>query len=1189
MSASSHPFCFLRRLAPSHPLDDCLPAFRHFRTSTYLCIGLLSGFFWLSLSVCTTVCASVRTPGLINDAAKPDASINQQDEKDISLLEAGKLVAKGIKGGEAHTYRLGLTAGQFLHAVIEQRGIDVVVTLLDPDGKPVIEVDSLNGRNGPEPVWAIAAASGAYHLQVRPVEKEARPGYYEARIEELRVASQEDKEYVAGQYAFIEAERLRAQGSAADLRKAIAKYEEALKFRQTLGDRRGEATTLTAIGLLYYSLGEKQKALEYFNQALPILRAVEDRASEATTLTAIGRVYDDLGEKRKALEYFNQALASNGAVGDRLGEATVLNNIGSVYHSLGEMQQALDYYNRALFSFRQVGDRASEATALNNLGSVYNAIGEKQKALDYYNAALKINVEVGDRRGVAEALSNIGSVYDDFGDKPRALEYYNQALQIRREIIDQRGEAATLNNIGVVYYSLGEKRKALEYFDQVLPLRKALRDFSGEAATYNNLGLVYNSIGEKQKALEYFNQALPLMRAIRDRGGEAKTLNNLGSVYISIGETQKALEYLKQALTILQRIMDRSGEAATLNNLGSAYHARGDSESALTCFNRALTLNQNAGDRAGEAITLNNLGLVYAALGDKQQALRYYDQALLLHRAVEDRGNEATTLNHIGLVYESLGDKQKALDYFNQTLPILHAVGDRSGEAATLVNLGAVYQSLGEHTKALGSYERAILKLESVRAAATIEEIKLGLSGQLATVYQKVILLLLSMGRHTEAFELTERARARTFLDQVGNVHTRQTTSSDPHLVQEERALATELARLRLQLLQSPANREIRTAIQNQIASIQARYEELLVRLKLSNPAYVSLQIVDTLKLPEVQQLLDKHTSLLSYYVTPEKTVAFVITRDSFQTVEFPVREADLREAINWFRTFTNVRESHPRSLRQLYDWLIAPIAPYIKTRMLGILPHGLLHYLPFAALTDGRRYLNQDYAVFYLPSASAIPFIRKEAQNVGSRLLAVGQNHAPNLPPLIYAEEEAATIARLYDTRALTGRAATKTSVLARAGQYNILHLAAHAELNVDNPLFSRIILAPDRNKDDSLTTYEIYDLDLHKTSMVVLSTSETQLGEQSQGDDFVSLTRAFMYAGASTVIASLWCTDDKATKVLMVSFYRHLKKRMSKATALRAAQLEVSARYPNPYYWAAFVLTGDPGPIFTNKKSKR
>ncbi|MGA9770630.1 MAG: CHAT domain-containing tetratricopeptide repeat protein [Blastocatellia bacterium] len=629
-------------------------------------------------------------------------------------LVEGKAVERTLSGGESHSYLITMVSGEYLHAVIDQRGIDVVVALYGPDGAKMTEVDGPDGAEGSEPLSWIAETTGVYHLEVRSLEKDAKAGKYEAKIDTLRQSVPEDVHRIRAERSDIEAWMLAAEGTAKSLEKAIARFTDSLTEWRAAGETGKVAQALLLVARINYSLGEKQKALDYFSQGLAILRQVGNRRSEATTLNNIGGIYDDLGEKRKALEYYSQALPIFQQVGDRSNEAAALNNIGSVYSALGEKQKALDNYNQALVIVRQMGDRGGQAAASSNIGLVYSSLGEKQKALEYYNQALTILRQVGDRHGQAATLNNIGSAYSDLGEKQQALEYYSQTLAILQQVGDRRSEATTLNNIGSVYSDLGEKQKALDYYNQALPIRRQMNDRDGEATTLNNIGSVYDALGEKQKALDHYNQTLLIVQQMGDRRREAGTLNNIGSVYTALGEKQKALGYYNQALPIFRKVGDRRGEATTLNNIGSVHDSLGEKQKALDHYNQALLIFQQVGDRRSQAAALNSLGSVYSDLGEKQKALDYFNQALPIRRQVGDRSGEAATLHNIGGIYDDLDEKQKALDHYNQVLPIRRQVGDRSGEAATLNNLGFVYSTLGEEEKALDNYNQALALVRQV-------------------------------------------------------------------------------------------------------------------------------------------------------------------------------------------------------------------------------------------------------------------------------------------------------------------------------------------------------------------------------------------------------------------------------------------------------------------------------------------
>ena len=469
---------------------------------------------------------------------------------------------------------------------------------------------------------------------------------------------------------------------------------------------------------------------------------------------------------------------------------------------------------------------------------------------------------------------------------------------------------------------------------------------------------------------------------------------------------------------------------------------------------------------------------------------------------------------------------------------------------------------------------------------------------------------------------MTERARARSFLDQLASNRLDPRQGADSELLAQEATLRGELARLDRRLQQErikpSGQRDVAVvrAVADQLTTSRRAYDDLLVQLKLSNPQYASLVSADPLPLAEVQKLLRPDVTLVSYFVTDEQALAFIIRRDSFEAVALPVTAEQLGEAVKAYRDYLAVLEgSEPPVLAQLSEWLIAPLKDKLITPLLGIAPHDMLHYLPFAALPtaslpdkenrtenqgENRRYLSDDTILFTLPSVSVLPYVAgrgevtsplpPDAAQSGSRatspLLAIAQPRAEGLPSLRFAEEEGRAIAALYGTQPLIGDAATEAAFRDRAPGSRLIHIAAHGQLNTVSPLFSRLILAPEAGDDGALEVHEIYGFDLTRADMVTLSACQTQLGSQSNGDDVVGLSRAFIYAGAPTVVASLWSVDDEATAALMKAFYTHLKDGMGKAQALAAAQSdlrrdEAHPQWAHPFYWAAFVLTGDPGEV--------
>ncbi len=1001
----------------------------------------------------------------------------------------------------------------------------------------------------------------------------------------------------------------------ADYQGALSTLEAVLAIRQEIGDRAGEAEALNDIGVVHYDLGQDEQAMDYYERALGIQQEIGDREGEGTTLANIAAFYASVGQYEQALDYCQRALGIQQEIGDREGEGATLHNIGAIYSSLGQYKEALDYYQRALAIQREIGDRRHEGTVLDRIGTVYGNLGQNEEALDCHQQALAIQQEIGDRAGEGRALNAIGAVYRSLGRYDHALDYHQRSLAIRQEIGDRAGEGATLQNTGVVYWLLGQYERALDYHQRALAIQQEIEDPADEALTLNNTGAVYWSLGQYEEALVYFHQALAVYQEIGYRLGQGSGLNNIGLVYDYLGQDDRALEYYQRALAVQQEIGDRMGEATTLNNIGLVYHRHDDAledtgdqtdesatrdsigadespnqyEQALDYYQRALAIQQEIGDRAGEGNTLYNIGTIYWTLGQHEQALVYHQRALTIQQEIGDRAGEGYTLDNIGSVYGSLGENEQALDYHQRALAIQQEIGDRRGEGKTLNKIGLAYEQLGLVSEAIAFYQQAADVVESIQKEIGIPELKGTYAAQEVAVYDRLVNLLWEEGRLQEAFEYAERARARALLDQLAGGLVDFRAGAPRILLDQEQTLRAEIAARRAQLVtlrNRPREQRDTSAImdtQAELITLEADYEALLIELKLQSSELASLVSVDVASLAEIQGLLDANTTLVEYFVTEGRTLAFIITHDTFNALALDISREDLTETITIFRDFARLEDPHPASLQQLYAWLISPLRAYLTTSMLGIVPHNVLHYLPFAALTDGDRYLSDDHGLFTLPSASLLPFVKGKCKSESGNLLALGNpTIVEPMPALRFAEQEAISIAALFGTQAMTGEDATESVVWSQGGGAGVLHIAAHGEYDRNNPLFSTIYLAEDTQNDGRLEVHEVYGLDLTAaTNLVVLSACQTQLGTLSAGDEVVGLSRAFLYAGTPSVLASLWSVDDEATALLMERFYTHLRAGMGKAEALRQAQIDVRAEYPHPYYWAAFVLTGDGGKL--------
>ena len=478
-------------------------------------------------------------------------------QQDWGKFPALAPVERGLKGGETHSYRISLEANQFLHAVVEQREIDVRIVLFGPEGKQISESDSPNDRWGTEPIVLLAPTTGEYRIDVRSGSANAPAGSYEIKIVALRDATSADKDYVRAQRLVDEGRLLRAQASATARLAAIQKFETALPLFRKAGDTYRETLTLWFIGSTYTRLNEFRQALAIFYQVLTLAQQLKDRRIEAGAETFLGGGHDVLGEPKKALQHYERALSLAKESGNRSAEASALNNIGLIYNQIADGQSALEYYAKALALFRALALRTDPV--LHNMGVAYGMLGADDKALDYFQQALVLCRSALDKNGESEELNNIGFAYRKLKQPAKALDYHNQALAILRATGNKRLTAITLDYIGTVYADMGQPAKALEYHQEALPLQVAIEDKQNQANILNNIARAYYLLSDRAKALDYYNQALVLFRAIEDTNNAARSLHGLARVEKSRGNLAQSRKDIEESLALIETVRARSG------------------------------------------------------------------------------------------------------------------------------------------------------------------------------------------------------------------------------------------------------------------------------------------------------------------------------------------------------------------------------------------------------------------------------------------------------------------------------------------------------------------------------------------------------------------------------------------------------------------------------------------------------
>ncbi|HSE18703.1 MAG TPA: CHAT domain-containing protein [Pyrinomonadaceae bacterium] len=829
------------------------------------------------------------------------------------------------------------------------------------------------------------------------------------------------------------------------------------------------------------------------------------------------------------------------------------------------------------------------------------------------------------------ACSYKGRVLDKDSRYPQAAETLQACLNLLQANPDDLREKLVLSGLGGAHLRLGNFPEAAKNLNRSIELAHASDDLSGEESALTQLASLHYRQNNYLQALEYWRRALEVSKALGLRKTKTKTnrqrhLGGIGDVYYKLGDVATAEQTYLEALALSVEAKDEANQSSVLKSLGDLYIEQGKLSQAIAIEEQALALGQKLKNLPNQLGALNSLSTLYRQMGDATKATDYVQQALKL---LEGRSNplwEGESWNNLGLLHLRFGDVPKAKSAFEKTLAI-----DQRAIAPHVVwqahsGLADAYFQLGELDKAREHYQAAIETIESVRARLGGEEEKAAFFQDKVDVYKKHIALLLNPrlknASTADAFHYVERARARAFLDRLAEARVEVEQKTAPDLTKRQQELQQRISQLTTQLIQE-RSQEISKQDKTKIAQLEkalgqadTELADWLRELRRRDPRYAALQYPEPIKLAAAQRLLDDKTILLSYSLSEPQSFLFALARNDFQVKRLPP-ETTLRESVDkLLAAITDRNNPSPAEYRRqavrLSQQLLQPASSMLAGKTsLVIVADGVLLRLPFEvlfwpgtpALGDLRRlpYLVTRSAISYVPSASVLAELQNEQRTTapkafiafgdpiyrqrdeGVSLLRAAGAERVNLQPLPYSREEINGIAKLFpdDDRAVFFAAdATEENVKApeRLSRYKMVHFSTHGYVNEARPHFSGLVMsqtASSRAEDGLLSAYEIFNLRL-QADLVVLSACETGLGKDVKGEGLMSLMRAFMYAGTSSVVVSLWNVNDESAADLMIRFYRNLKTGMSKGEALRQAQLEMIRDNGFPFFWAPFILVG-------------
>jgi len=1100
--------------------------------------------------------------------------------------------------GEARSWQIAAQAGEFLRFAIQPNGLPLKIRLTAPGSSEAASISNRAGEGRTISISHIAAETGRFVLECSLGSGDVPARGFELRLAEHRPATDADRARVAAERLVEGARALQDAGTKESLQQAASKFEAALPFWESIGDKAEESHTLDTMSDVYIALGENQKAQDSLQRALPLAREAKDA----------------------------------------IGEADVLVNLGTAL-SFREPKKALEYLESALKVAQSAGDRNLEAAALSDAGAVHLLMGDPRKALPYVTRALAIKREVHDRHGEMIVLANAGTIYYAIGDSYKALDTFRELLPMRREQHDRRGEGTTFFYMGTSFARLGDLDQALESLTQALPIMREVGDARGEGRALTNLGSLYLALGQPQDSLNTLQQALELTRKLKDRHQEGSILTAMAHAFLQLGDTEQALGYSQQALKIQQELSDQRGQGLALAELGSVYAKAGDRAEALDAYRQALPLLRAASNQGGEADVLNSLGTLSLAGHDARDALPYFEQASQLLTAIDDRRQRAATEVNIGAAYRLLGDKQKARDSLVEASVQLTAIGDRIEQSKAMYLLALLESDDRDWDQARQHLEEALRIDEQIRAAVLGGELR---SAWLTTVldqYEALEDTLMHLdqlhprnGYDIQAFETAERARARTLLDLLSEARAGLRQGVDPELMSRERILTARLqAKIerQIQLLVAGGDSAAADAVAAEIRQANDEYQQLEAKILSASPRYANFAEQDPLTLSRLQrEYIDPDALLLEYAPGEQRSFLWAVSRTSFRSYVLPGRstlDALSERARESIRSTTDreLAKSAPAALQALSRAVLGPAARELGTKRLLIVTSGSLQFVPFSALpspANPAEPLIVSHEIVNLPSASTIAFLRRTEGKRSSKLVAVvadpvfaaddprvrgnpetarpditleNRTRAPavfgrtTFDRLTFTRREGENILALAPPGAVFSAFdfdASRATVLSGAlRDYKYVHIASHGLVNPFHPELPSIVLSlvdrAGRARDGFLDATDIYNLKLN-ADLVVLSACQTALGKDVRGEGVVGLTRAFMYAGSSAVVASLWTVPDRSTAELMREFYRGmLVENLRPSAALRRAQIALwkDSRWTRPYYWAAFTLQGE------------
>ena len=993
-----------------------------------------------------------------------------------------------------------------------------------------------------------------------------------------------------------------------NLKQAIVYHEFHLNITKELGDRLQEGSACGNLGNAHHEIGDYKRAMYYHNLSLEIAKEVDNKTGQGNAYGSLGNDYFGLGDLKRAVHYHELQLNVAQEVGDKVGETTVYANLGLDYLRLGDNEKAINNHELFLKFSQETGDRNAEARAYNFLGADYLSRNDLKKAIYYHSLCLDICKEVGNKAEEGRVCANLGSSYNNMGNYAQALKYHQLHLEIARQTgnISEQGKAS--GNLGDVYRCLGDSKKALAFHERSLEIAKDVGDKITVGYLYVSLGRDYHSLSDLKRAVHYQTLALDIFKSEDCKTLQVAAYEALGNSYKDRGDIEDAVQCHEACLKISREIGDLTNEGSANGNLGNIYRALGDLKKAKEHHELQVYFAKKVGDKTAEGIGYLNLGndcqnlmnyreaihyhefslkiakeqddipgigKAHGNLGNDYDALEDFEKAVEFHKLhlevaekLDDKLQVANALGNLGNAYRGLQDSHNAEHYYKRQLELAKKIKDTFGEIAANNNLGNFFEIQGSHLEALAHLKSSVGLLNDVRARLHLrDEWKINLRHLHRSSYTRLWVVLIKLEKIDEALSAAEQGRTQALKDLMEYNYGLFTPS-------DNRGESSAPEVILLETLSIPSN-----------AIFFAVTDKTVVSWLIRGGLVVDVKAEKTSDVDSTAFFCSLIKNLLTDIGVRSET------GPSCEDRSLDEEKDERGEHEMSSQTLANHEHIQSDGLRSLYDFLIAPMADSIDGDELVIVPEGHLWLVPFAALKDkNSKYLSESLRIRVSPSLTILKTIADcpaDYHNKDGALLVgdpwvqeivVGKKK--KLEQLPCAREEVEMIGKILNTKPLTDRQATKNEVLKRLSSVALVHIAAHGRMAT-----GEIALCPNPDRtserpklaDYLLKITDVLEVKL-RAKLVVLSCCHSGRG-QVKAEGVVGIARAFLGAGARSVLVSLWAIDDEATLEFMKEFYQQLAEGKSASEALSRAMksMRESDDFSEVKYWAPFVLIGD------------